>query len=99
MHGEKKQGNSTPQKLKNSIEDLVGNEENEHPVPDAKRIMINMTTELHDVHKEFLKKEIMNEFIEVLMEKLQENVKENIKSNSKNIKTSQLKNLKRHRNN
>jgi hypothetical protein len=33
------------------IEDLVGKEENEYPVPDPKRMMINMTREHNDVHE------------------------------------------------
>jgi hypothetical protein len=52
----RRQGNCTPQK-KNSIEDLVGNEDNEYPVPDCNRAMINITTELSDAHKKFLKVE------------------------------------------
>jgi hypothetical protein len=33
-------GNPMPQKSNNSIEDLVGNEENEYPVPDSDRMML-----------------------------------------------------------
>jgi hypothetical protein len=29
----------------------VGNEENEYPVPDPNRMMLNMTNELNDVYK------------------------------------------------
>jgi hypothetical protein len=47
----------------------VRNEEN---VPDPNRMMINLTKELNDVHKEFLKDKIKNKLIEILMEKLQE---------------------------
>jgi hypothetical protein len=36
MERKGRQGNSITQKTNNSIEDLVGNEENEYPVPDAK---------------------------------------------------------------
>jgi hypothetical protein len=35
MGRRRRQGNSRTQK-NNSVEDLVGNEENEHPVPDPK---------------------------------------------------------------
>jgi hypothetical protein len=55
----------------------VGNEENEYPVPDPNRTMINMTNEFNVVHKECLKEEIMNKLIEILMEKLQDTVKQN----------------------
>jgi hypothetical protein len=34
----------------------VGNEENENPVPDPKRTMINITNELSNVHKKNLSK-------------------------------------------
>jgi hypothetical protein len=33
MGRRRRPGNSTPQNISNSIEDLVGNEENEYPVP------------------------------------------------------------------
>jgi hypothetical protein len=53
----------------------MGNEENEYPVADPYRTMINMTNEFNDDHKKSLKEEIKDEFIEILMEKLQETVK------------------------
>jgi hypothetical protein len=34
-----------------SIEDLVGNEEYEYPVPDLCKTMLNVTNELSDAHK------------------------------------------------
>jgi hypothetical protein len=33
------------------MDDLVGNEENEYPVPDPNRTMINNNKELSDTHK------------------------------------------------
>jgi hypothetical protein len=63
-------GNPIPQKTNNSIEDLVGNEKNEYPVPDSNRTMKNITRELSDIHKETFKEEIMDKIIEKLMEKL-----------------------------
>jgi hypothetical protein len=48
--GRKTQGNSTAQK-DNSLEDLVGNEENEYPVPDLKRTKTDITNGLSTVHK------------------------------------------------
>jgi hypothetical protein len=45
--GRGRQRNCTPQK-NNSIEDLVGNEENEYPVPEPNKTMIN---DLSDAHK------------------------------------------------
>jgi hypothetical protein len=45
MRRRRRQGNPTLEK-NNSIDDLVGNEENEHSVSDPKRTMINMTMSL-----------------------------------------------------
>jgi hypothetical protein len=58
-----------PLKDQQLIEDLVGNEENEYPVPNHNRMMINMTNELNYVHKKSLKEEIMSDLIEILTEK------------------------------
>jgi hypothetical protein len=49
MGRRKRNVNSTPQK--NSLEDLVGNEENEYQVPDPNRTVINITNELNDTLK------------------------------------------------
>jgi hypothetical protein len=51
------------------MEDLVGNEENEYPVPDPNKTMIN---ELSDAHKKSLKEETMDDITEKLMEKLKD---------------------------
>jgi hypothetical protein len=51
MGRRRRQGNSSSQWTNNLIEDLVGKEENEYPVPDPKRMMINMTREHNDVHE------------------------------------------------
>jgi hypothetical protein len=77
----------------------VGNEENEYPVPDSNRMMINMTNDLNDVCKEFLKEEIKNELFEILRRSFKRRLKSIQKMTSKNIKTSQIKILRRHRNN
>jgi hypothetical protein len=47
--GEKQKARKRHFSKNNSIKDLVGNEENEHPIPDHNKIMIN---ELSDAHKE-----------------------------------------------
>jgi hypothetical protein len=44
--GRKRPGNPNPQKTNNSIEDLVGNDKSEYPVPDPNRTMINITNEV-----------------------------------------------------
>jgi hypothetical protein len=50
---------TTLHKKNNSIEDLVGNEENGFPDPDPNRTMINVTNEPSDTHKKIPKEEIM----------------------------------------
>jgi hypothetical protein len=72
--GRRRQENSTHEK-NNSIEDLVGNEDNEYPVPDPNRTLINTTNDLSDIHKKSPKEKIMDKLIEILMEKLQDTVK------------------------
>jgi hypothetical protein len=52
------------------MEDLVGHEENEYPVPDPNKIIINVTNYPTDAHKKFLKEEIMEEVTEKLIEKI-----------------------------
>jgi hypothetical protein len=72
--GRIRQGNYTSQK-NNSIENLVGNEQNEHPVPDPNKIMIN---ELSDAHKKTLKEEIKEDIPKKLMEKLQDMINQKV---------------------
>jgi hypothetical protein len=47
----------------------VVNEENEHPVPDPNRTMINITNEFGDTHKKSLKEKIMDDITEKLLAK------------------------------
>jgi hypothetical protein len=80
MGRKRRPGNPTQQKTNNSIEHLVGNEENEYQVPDPNRTMIIITTEFTDAHKKkkSLKEEIMEEITEKLMEKLQDTVNQKV---------------------
>jgi hypothetical protein len=55
----KGQGTTPPHKTNNSIEDLVENEENEYPGADSIRMMISMSNELKEDHKEMFKEELM----------------------------------------
>jgi hypothetical protein len=57
-------------KFHSSIEDLVGNEENEYLAPALNSTMINMIHELNDILIEFLKEEIKSKIIELLMKEL-----------------------------
>jgi hypothetical protein len=49
-------GNSTPQKTYNSIQVVIGKEENVYPVPDPNTRMQIITNEPNDVHKKNLSK-------------------------------------------
>jgi hypothetical protein len=93
----RRDGNYTPEKNNNSIEDSVGNEENGYPVPDLKKTMINIlrspVTTLPPPHphiKKTLTEEILEEITEKLMEKIldmaQQNVQDPLKifQNTKN---------------
>jgi predicted patatin/cPLA2 family phospholipase len=81
------------------MKNLVENDENEYPVPDPYRTIINITTEFSDFHKKSLKEEIMDEIIEKLMEELQNMVKQNAQNELKKYEETTKKNLRRHRNN
>jgi signal recognition particle GTPase len=85
----------TLQKTNNSIEDLVGNEKNECLIPDPNRTMINITDVFNDVHKKFLKENIMNELTEILMEKLQEMVKQKVQDIVKQYQDATSKKLEK----
>jgi flagellar capping protein FliD len=95
MGRRRRQGNPTPQKSNNSIEDLVGNEENKYPVPDTNRMVINITNELNDIHKKSLKEELTDELFETLMEKLQETVKQNVQNEVNQYQDSTNKKLEK----
>jgi hypothetical protein len=56
--GIRRQGNTTPQKTTNLIEDSMENEENEDIVADSSRMVISMFNEPSEVHKEMLKEEL-----------------------------------------
>jgi hypothetical protein len=80
-----REGNCTLQK-KNSIEDLVGSEENAYSVPDTNKIMINVTNELSGVPEKSLKEEILEQVTEKLMEKLKTWLTRKYKIYSRNFK-------------
>jgi glutamyl-tRNA reductase len=77
MGRRRRPGNSTP-KRQTIPEDLVGNEENENPVPDPIRTIINIINKLSDAHKISHKEEIMDKSTEKLMKKLQDMVNQKI---------------------
>jgi hypothetical protein len=53
--GRRTDGSNTQQK-DNSIENLVGNEQNGYSVPDSSKKMINVTNEPSDAHKKVLQR-------------------------------------------
>jgi hypothetical protein len=77
MGRRRRDGNHTPQQH-NSIEDSVRNEENEYPVPDPKKTIINVTKEPSDAHRKILKEEILEEITEKFMEKILDMVNHNV---------------------
>jgi hypothetical protein len=97
--GRRREGNYTPQK-NNSVEDVVGNEENGYPVPNPNKTRINVTNVSSDIHKKFLKEEIMKVVIKKLIQKILDMVNHvKYKMHSRNFKTKQIKNLRKPRNN
>jgi hypothetical protein len=55
--------------------------------------MINVTKEPSNAHKNSLKKEITENF----MEKILDMVNQNVQMHSRNVKTPKMKNVRRHR--
>jgi hypothetical protein len=51
MKRKRREGNYTPQKKKNSIQNVVGNKENGYPFPDSFNTMINVSKETSDTLK------------------------------------------------
>jgi hypothetical protein len=75
--GRSRDGDHSPEK-NNSIQDLVGNEENGYPVPDFNKTMINVTEGPSDTNINTLKEEILEEISEKFMEKIIDRVKQNV---------------------
>jgi transcriptional regulator of heat shock response len=95
MWRRRRPGSPTPQNTKNSIEDLVGNEENEYPVPDPNRTMINITNEFSDTHKKTLKEEIMDEITKKLLEELKDIVNQKVQDALKKYQDTTNKKLEK----
>jgi hypothetical protein len=97
--GRRKPENSTPQK-NNSIKDLVGNEQNEYPVPDTKRTIINITNELNGTQqKHLLKRKLWTRSLRISWNSYKTWLNRKCNLHSRNIKTPQIKYFRRHRNN
>jgi hypothetical protein len=76
----------------------VGNEENKYSVPDPNRTMINITHELRNAHKKKSQRGNYCKIIEKHWRSYKTWLTRKYKMHSR-IKTSQIKNLRRHRNN
>jgi hypothetical protein len=78
MERRRRQENPTPKKTNNSIEDLVQNEENEYPVPDPNRTMINIPMSSVTPTKKSLTEETVDKINEKLREKLQNTINQKV---------------------
>jgi hypothetical protein len=86
----KRDGNhSSPQN--NFIQDSKENEENGYPVLDSNKTKINDTKEPNNVHKNTLKEEITENF----MEKILDIVKQNGQDGLKKFQDTKINNIKR----
>jgi hypothetical protein len=64
---------------KKSTQDSKGNEKNGYPVPNPNKTMINDTKEPSDAHKNTLKEEITDNFIEKILDMVNQNVQGTLK--------------------
>jgi microcompartment protein CcmL/EutN len=90
-NGKKKKGWKPLSSKNNSIEYLVGNEENGFPVPDPNKTMINVTKELSNVYKNTLKEEILQEITEKFMKKILDMVNQNVQDALKKFQDTKNK--------
>jgi hypothetical protein len=100
MGRRRREGNYTPQKH-TSIEDLLGIEENDYPVPDPNKTMINVNNEPSDAHKNnpSNRKSWKSSLRRNTWRSYKKWLTKNYKMHSRNFKTPQIKNMRRHRNN
>jgi hypothetical protein len=73
-HCEDKDGNHSPPPQNNFIQDSERNEENGHAVPDSSKTKINDDKKPNHAHKNNLKKEIIENFMEMLLDIVNQNV-------------------------
>jgi hypothetical protein len=71
-------GNHSPYKNK-LVQNSEGNEENEYSVPDPNKTKIDYPKEHNELHKNTLKEEITENFMEMLLDKVNQNVQEVLK--------------------
>jgi hypothetical protein len=71
--GRRRDGNHSPQ-TNDLIQDSKGNEETRHLVSDPNKTKINGTKEHSDAHKNTLKEEITENFMEKILDMVNQNV-------------------------
>jgi ElaB/YqjD/DUF883 family membrane-anchored ribosome-binding protein len=87
-NGEKKEWKLHSSK-NNSIEDLVGNEENGYPVLDSNKTVINAINDPSDAHKKCLKEEIMEKILDTVNHKEQDELKKFQDTTNKELEKTQ----------
>jgi DNA primase large subunit len=92
---EEERKENTLLKKTNSIEDLVGNEENRYPGPDSNKTMINVTKEPSDTYKNIPKEEVIEEITEKLMEKIIDMVNQKVQHALKKFKDPKNKEVEK----
>jgi predicted house-cleaning noncanonical NTP pyrophosphatase (MazG superfamily) len=80
------------------VQDSEGNEENRLLDPDSNKTKINYTKEITEAHKNGLKEEVLQVINENFIEMLLDMVNQNIQEHSRNSKTRNIKNMRKHKN-
>jgi predicted house-cleaning noncanonical NTP pyrophosphatase (MazG superfamily) len=75
-----------------------GNEENRYSVPDSNKTKINYVKEPKEAQKNTLKEEILQVITENFIEMLLDMVNQNVQEALRNSKTTNIKNIRRHKN-
>jgi hypothetical protein len=78
MGRRKRDGNHSPLKSK-LVKYSEGHEENGYPVPDTNKTKIDYAKEPNEAHKNNLKEEITENFMEMFLDKVNQNIQETLK--------------------
>jgi hypothetical protein len=73
------------------MQDSVGNEENEYPVPDLNKTIINVTKEPSEIHIKTLKENILEDMTEKFIEKTLDVVNQNVQDAFKKFEDTKNK--------
>jgi hypothetical protein len=91
MGRRRRDGNHSPQKKNNLLQDSEENEESGYPVPDPNEIKINDTKEPSDAHKNNLKEENLQVITENFMEKTLDVINQNVRDTFKKFQDTKNK--------